>query len=250
MKSEALDTFPTPSRFTFSAAKLGDLGSSRYTLVTILVDVSGSTVKFRKEMEQALRQTVEGCKFSDEADNLMIRVVTFDSEVTEVHGFLLLDTCDLDRYILPGSGWTALHDAFINGIEAMTVYATELTKNDFECNGVIIGITDGDHRLPPGWKGKHYTPADVRDAFEKSVSKEVMESLLSILVKVNVEDFEMEQHLKEFFEGAGFSQQIDMKDVSAKGMAELANFIVKSASSQSQSLGKGVASKPIDPPTF
>ena len=84
--------------FGFSAAKIEDLGATEYTLVQIVVDVSGSTYSFRTEMEQSLKEVVRACQHSPRSDNLMIRLLIFADDVQEVHGFKLLENCNLDDY--------------------------------------------------------------------------------------------------------------------------------------------------------
>src|SRR6478672_10340980 len=71
---------PLPTgQYGFSATRIDHLGASEYTLVTIVTDVSPSVGSLVKEMETALREIVTACKYSPRADNLMLRLVTFDA---------------------------------------------------------------------------------------------------------------------------------------------------------------------------
>jgi len=88
---------PTGS-FGYSAAKLEDLGATEYTLVDLTIDVSGSVAEFKKDLEKAIQQIVQACKMSPRADNLMIRLVTFADSLDEVHGYKLLEHCNLADY--------------------------------------------------------------------------------------------------------------------------------------------------------
>jgi hypothetical protein len=97
--------------YQFSAQRISDLGASEYTLVTLVVDVSGSTEKFRPEMTNCIKEVLKSCKYSPRSDNLMFRLVRFSNDVQEVHGFKLLENCNADDYNdalnVPG-GLTAL----------------------------------------------------------------------------------------------------------------------------------------------
>lgn len=84
--------------FGYSAADLGDLGATEYTLVTIVADESGSTSLFIKEMETCIKKAIEACKMSPRADYLMVRVVAFDTTMREIHGFKQLQDIDLKDY--------------------------------------------------------------------------------------------------------------------------------------------------------
>jgi uncharacterized protein YegL len=74
----------------------------------------------------------------------------------------------------------------------------------------------------------------------------MVESLLSILVKVNVTDSLCSSKLDEFKDKGKFDQVIDVGDANSKNMAKLAKFVSKSISSQSKSLGSNNASQTLN----
>lgn len=78
--------------YGFSAIDLNELGATRYTLVTIVVDESPSVSSFKKEMEECIKNTIESCK-GTYADYLLVRVVAFNSNLREIHGFKMLQDC-------------------------------------------------------------------------------------------------------------------------------------------------------------
>ena len=126
-------TLPTGS-YGYSAVSLNELGATEYTIVTIVQDTSSSVQRFKPEMEKAIAEIVKACRFSPRADNLLIRLTTFDSNMDEIHGFKLLSECNQDDYLdcLNVGGMTALFDATENAITATTDYAKTLTENDFD----------------------------------------------------------------------------------------------------------------------
>jgi hypothetical protein len=229
------------SHFKFSAAKIESLGASEYTIATVVVDVSGSVYPFGADIEAALKQTVQSCRKSPRADNLMLRVVLFNNGVSEVHGFKPLPDCnenDYDGIIQPGGG-TALFDATYSSVEAMLQYGTELVKNDFQVNAALFVITDGEDNV------SKTTAVTVAKAFVKAKAGEMLESLMSVLIGVNTDQSGLNSFLDFFQKEAGFQQYVAIASADAKTLAKLGGFISKSISSQSQALGTGGASKSL-----
>lgn len=232
---------PTASTFGFSAIDFNQLGASEYSLVSIIVDRSGSVYSFAAEMEKALQEVVSACRRSPRADNLLLRVTTFDSHIAEVHGFKLLQDCTANDYkgCLPPGGATALYDASVDGIDAVTRYGKSLQDQDMTVNGIVFVITDGCNCAGS------MTEGEVKKSLERAVRGEMLESLVSVLIGVNVEDASVEKVLKQFAADAGFTQFVALKDASEKTLAKLAAFVSKSISSASQSLGTGGPSKAL-----
>lgn len=227
--------------FGFSAVKMDDLGASEYTLVVVVEDHSGSVVDFRTDMENALKEIVNACAFSDRADNLLLRVVRFDDYSEEIHGFKLLSQCNVDDYngvLVPGN-MTALYDASVDGIESVGNFGKELQDQDFNVNAIVFVVTDGcDNRSKT-------TPKQVSEALKKAVKSECLESLVSILIGVNITDPTVAGELQKFNTEAGFTQYVELKDANKNTLAKLAQFVSKSISSQSQALGTGTRSSSI-----
>jgi uncharacterized protein YegL len=232
---------PTGS-YGYSAVKLDSLGASEYTLATLVVDVSGSVDPFKREIENTIKEVVNACKLSPRADNLMLRVVTFANTLEEVHGYKLLEQCNLNDYnkCLKVGGCTALYDAAENAVDAAANYGKTLLSNDFSVNGIVVVITDGADNQSV------VSQDAVGKSLDRVVKTECMESLVSILVGVGAkQDPTLSKILTDFHTNAGFTQYVELADANAKTLAKLAAFISKSISAQSQSLGTGGPSTPI-----
>lgn len=243
MSSNALEDFNLQtSNYGFSGVGLDDLGASEYTLVTIAVDESGSVQDFKDEMEQALASVVEACRKSPRANNLMLRLVGFGTTFREINGFKELQNCNPDDYkgIINISGMTALHDACVNAIEAADVYGTQLVQNDFECNGLLVVITDGCNNHSTN------TETQVKEALEKiKLTEHIDGGLLSILIGVNINNQEVKKELSAFERNVGFMQYVELSDANPSTLAKVANFVSRSVSSQSQSLATNGPSKAV-----
>jgi uncharacterized protein YegL len=235
---------PTPitATFTFSPVNLTTLGATEYTLVSVVADRSGSVSGFAREMEKALKEIVAACRKSPRADNLLLRLTRFDNEIEEVHGFRQLAHCSTDIYdgVLEARGTTSLYDATVNGVDAAARQGAELTTNDFSANAIVFVITDG-----VDYRGSTATPGEVKKTIERAMKSECLESIVTVLIGVNVQDHGVAAALKSFSAEAGFSQYIEIGDASAANLAKLASFVSRSISSQSQSLGTGGPSKAL-----
>lgn len=237
-----LDQVALPnSHYGYSATRLEDLGATEYTIATIVADVSGSTSLFIHDMEAAIMRIVQACKLSPRADNLLLRLVSFDDTLKELHGFKLLENCHLADYggsLRPG-GMTALYDATENAVASTTNYAQRLSSADFSANAILFVITDGGDNV------SRSTAKHVKAAIEAAIRSEALESVISVLIGVSVQDPEVSRYLKHFQVDAGFTQYVELEKADSKTLARLAQFVSQSISAQSQALGSGAVSQPL-----
>ena len=232
----------TGSNFTFQGARLAHLGATEYTLVTAMVDETGSTQGFANELRQALVSAVEACKKSPRSDNLLFRAATFSTKfrdgVNELHGFKPLADIDPSAYPqFKPDGMTPLFDAAYSAVGAMVEYGGELTKNDFLVNGIVFVVTDGADNHSTA------TPRMIRDQLRKVIQDEKLESLVTVLVGINAMEYQAE--LTAFQTEAELDQYIDVGEVTTGKLAKLADFVSQSVSSQSQAIGTGGPSQNI-----
>ncbi len=233
----------TGQHYGYSAAEIESLGATEYTLVTIAVDESSSVSSFKDEMIACIQEVVKACKFSPRSDYLLLRLVAFNSSMREVHGFKQLTDCDPDDYLgaINPCGSTALFETARNAITSTNDYGKQLTENDFEANAIIFVITDGDDN-----SSGSITANDVGSALKEAIREEALESIKFILIGVGVGHYaEVSDYLNDFQKEAGLNQYIEIKDANDKTLAKLADFISKSVSSQSTSLGSGSMSQPL-----
>lgn len=229
------------SNFGFSAKRIDALGAAEYTLVGIAADKSGSVRPFKSAIEDCIKAVVAACQRSPRVDNLMLRLTQFGDRVEETHGFKPLSECDPKSYadcLRPG-GCTALFDAATNMISSISQYGKSLTDSDFGVNAIVFVITDGADNQ------SSFTAASVKQALEQVISGETVESMVSILIGVNMQDAMISMYLNAFHRDAGFTQYVELKDASSSTLARLADFVSRSVSAQSQSLGTGGPSKAL-----
>src|SRR5215468_4112811 len=189
-----LDQINLPnSHYGYTATRLDELGATEYTIATIIADVSGSTAAFTFEMESAITKIVQACKFSPRADNLLLRLITFDDSLSELHGFKLLEICHLADYggSLKSGGSTTLYDATENAVASTTNYAQKLAAGDFSANAIVFVITDGADNA------SKTSAKQVKAAFAEAIRSEALESIVSVLIGVNVNNAQVSRYLKD-----------------------------------------------------
>lgn len=231
----------TGSAYGFSATRIEDLGAAEYTLVAITADVSGSVSDFSDEIEACILEVVRACRHSPRADNLMLRTTAFDDEVEEIHGFRPLAACQASDYQgrLRSGGTTALYDAGHNAVEAVARYGKDLRDHSFDVNAIVFVITDGMDNA------SSQTAASLKKTLRRAVREEHLESLIPILVGVNVTDPTVSQYLADLHKRAGFTQYVEIEQANAETLARLADFLSRSICAQSLALGTGGASQSL-----
>jgi hypothetical protein len=238
-------TIPGPGNFQFSAVRIEDLGATEYTLVTIIVDISGSVIKFADDLLSCVKSIVGACQKSPRAENLLIRLLTFNSDIFEIHGFKNLGDIIVDDYEdLRPDAMTALFDATYDGIGATLEYAKQLVDQDFDCNGAVYIITDGmDNR-------SNMTPRTIKEKIDEAIRKEEIESIITVLVALHNPNDRWSQDvldsLEKFKNEANLSQFLDIGEATPQKLAKLAGFVSESVSSQSQALGTGAPSQTLN----
>jgi len=237
--------------FAFSGVGVDDLEASEYTLVCIAVDNSASLRQHFAEVTKAVQKVVEACRKSPRADNLMLRIITFDRAVDEFHGFKGLMTCNSGDYAtaFPCDGpRTALFDAAFTGIGSVDEYGRKLVEDEYDANAIVFVITDGcDNASSMSAGAVAQKGREARGLQGGPTAEGGLESLLTILIGVNVQDSYVSSRLKEFETEGEFDQYVEVDNATAATLAKLAAFVSHSISSQSQALGSGGPSQTIDP---
>ena len=239
---ESMTTNTLTGKFTFSCTKISKLGATEYTLVTIGVDFSGSVDDFEDEIRNCIKTAMESCKKSPRSENLLIRVFffsgLFSNGIEEIHGFKPLSEISFDDYnkFSPG-GMTPLCDATYSAFAATNAYAKQLMDNDFTTNAIVFIITDGLENDSVA------TALMAKEESMKGIRGEYLESMISILVGINVSKCKAE--LAKFQTDTSINQYSDAGTATPGHLAKLAEFVSQSISSQSQALGTGGPSQNI-----
>lgn len=223
--------------FQFSAIRPDKLGATEYTLVTIVVDTSSSVGAFADELLHCIKAVIAGCQRNPRADNVMVRLMTFNSHRQEIHGFVPLRQLQVDQYVpLKCQGMTALYDATYDALTATVTYAEQLSHYNLAVNAAIYILTDGEDNE------SKIAPSLIAKEMQRIARQESLESLVSVLVGVNTREASVAGYLQMFKDEAKLSQYVDITDATPDMLAKLAAFVDKSIRAQSMALGSGTAS--------
>lgn len=224
--------------FAFSGVRPEKLGSVEYTLVTIVSDKTGSVVDYANDLLATMKAVVAACQKNPRSEFLLLRNTEFNTRVDEIHGFVELATIDASQYSVPDCrGLTNLFDATYEAIAATNEYARTLSDAEFSVNGIVFVDTDGDDTTSV------QTPLTVAAEIKRGVQNEWLESLIVVLIGVNAQRFKAK--LENFVASAGLTQYVDIGDATPQRLAQLADFVSRSISSQSQALGTGGPSQAL-----
>lgn len=237
--TEDQEVFKIPgTSFTFSGIRPDKLGATEYTLVTLVIDITGSVDLFSSDLLKMLKEVIRACKKHPRKDNLMVRVVTFNRELYELHPFKPIVDIDENSYNnFVCNGCTALFDATLYAIGASQTYAESLSANDLDVNAAVFVITDGEDNA-----SKH-TEKNIKKALLDIKAKEALQSILTVLIGINSSS--CKYYLEHFKDNAGLSQYVDVQDATPSNLAKLGGFISQSVSSSSQALASKTPSVPI-----
>jgi uncharacterized protein YegL len=232
------------SGFDFTGTRIAadTLGATEYTLVTVAVDETGSVELFADQLLEMLRMILKACQLDPRSENILLRVIAFNTRhkngVREIHGFKPLAELKPDDYQpLRPAGGTPLFDATFSAIGATNTYGEQLHDRDYGVNAVFFIITDGENNASVT------TPAMIKAEIDKAIQGEKIESVVSILIGINVHAYR--QLLEDFQRDAGLTSFIDAGDATPEKLAKIGEFISQSISSTSQAIGTGGPSQTI-----
>lgn len=241
--------------FGYTSISVDKLGASEYTVVSIVVDKSTSVGPFKDQLEDMLKVSLESCKSSPRALNLLARSTAFSaswnsgSNIEELHGFTLLSSIDTDQFkrTIHPSGSTPLFEATMEAIDTTYSYVKDLYDNEHitNANAVIFIITDGDDNA-----SKNIRPNDIKERIKLINREECLESIQTILIGINDTDPDFKDYLEKFRDEAAIDHYESVGNVTKSKLAKLAQFVSQSISSSSLALGTGQASQPISNFTF
>lgn len=229
--------------YGYTGTAVGDLTSFENTLATGLLDESGSTTAFARQMEMCVQEIIKSLRHCPRQDNLIYRHCHFDDKFREFHGFKPLVQCNETDYdgCWAGGGQTDLYGSEENVLLATLDYGQQQAAKRYLVNGIVYIISDGCHYLA-GRKSK--TQDDVKKALSDIVISEALESIMTILIGVNP-DAGIRRDLEAHKDYIGFSQFVPIENADEKSLSKLANFISRSVVSQSQHLGSGGPSQSL-----
>lgn len=229
------------TNFQFSYTRPEALDSVEYTLGSLIMDFTGSLNGQEQNLLKIARTVLEACKMHPRRDFMMLRIVAFNNRigVKELLGFTpVTQITDIDLNQCSATSSTNLYDAIVASLTATQQYAKTLQDQEIFVNGITFIGTDGEDCA------SSFTSQDAADAAKRLTTDESMESHRTILLGLRPESataYRAQTELAALMD----AQYEKVDDLSATSLAKMGDFISKSLSAQSVSLGSGSASKPI-----
>lgn len=250
MNVDADEVNKTLQGFDYTSISIDRLGATEYTIVSIVVDKTGSVADFKDELESMLETSINSCKQSPRAMNLLVRSTAFNAiwgrgkNIEELHGFTLLNSLDASQFkgTIDPDGSTPLYEATLESLDALHHYSSKLYDDkELICNAIVFIITDGDDNA-----SRTTLPVDIKERVSQIKREEKLESLRTILIGLNDTDLHFKERLETFRVEANLDEYVSVGDVTPKKLAKLAQFVSQSVSSTSQVLGTGAPSQSLE----
>ena len=241
------ETNQTIQGFHYTNVSIEKLGASEYTITHLVIDKTGSVSSFKNQLEDMMAMSLDACKKSQRALNLIARSTAFNAslhgvDIEEIHGFVPLSSIDTSKFkgTLNPDGGTPLYDATMEAIDSLYSYGKKLYDKQILSNAIVFIITDGDDN-----SSQKASPKTIKDTLAKIRRDEVLESIRTILIGINDTDPHFKDRLEEFRKDAGIDEYVSVGEATKGKLAKLAQFVSQSTSSTSQALGTGGASQPV-----
>lgn len=230
-------------QFVFTAVRPDSLDEPEYTIVNIVTDMTGSVELFADQLLEMEKQVIRDAQRSPYGKRLIVRLTRFNNALNrnnqnEVYGFKAVGSVDVDADHLPfhPSGATPLIDATYDASKAVLEYSKELYQQDYNVNGLVVIITDGEENAS---HKVDYT--ELEKLIEGAVRSEMLDSFKTILIGINTQY--CATALQEFKDRCGIDQYVDAGEVKEGTIGKIGRFISQSISSASQALGTGSPSQ-------
>lgn len=125
-------------------AQVDDLNTDDVTLLTLIIDESGSMGHVRNDVIDAFNQMTRALSDSKAADSILMSAWTFSNAPKLLFSYTPIDSVkDLTAKDYTPNGATALYDATMDGITGIVGYGQNLRSAGIRTRSIIVVITDG-----------------------------------------------------------------------------------------------------------
>jgi uncharacterized protein YegL len=148
-------------------ASIDDLDATEATLVATVLDASGSMHYFAKSVIDEHNNAVEAVKKSKGSATILWSQWQFSDKAVPAHGYMKVeDLQPMTSKDYRPTGGTALYDATISCLTALTIYGQQLTDNGVPNRRILFILSDGDDNV------SNSSIVDVKTAIESCRRKE------------------------------------------------------------------------------
>lgn len=151
---------------------IDDIDSEQVTLITVMLDGSGSMATFQDQVIDAYnKQFLAPMVKAKNAESILVEAwVFFEQEVRLVHGFLPVTQCQkLSRSTFDPNGATPLYQAVHQGLTGLAAYAQTLRDSGTSTKCIAVVISDGGENS----SARQFTSAKLRTISAGLLSQEI-----------------------------------------------------------------------------
>lgn len=229
----------TQSGYSFSHVGLDRLQSPSYVVVNFCRDISGSTRRYSRDLEEMIKEAVRKLKKSPVQDTILFRVVDFNGSFHEVHGFTPIPSINEDQYpSIDSDGSTRLYDVCVEGLESLGSIGSTLHDQDYDTTLILVVGTDGED------VGSTKSPQAIKQLKENLLASEKYQQIITILAGVGITEPRVKKNLEALNKDGGFDH-FKLWDAATPDVFNgIVDIVVSVSVSASQSLTSGVVSTP------
>jgi von Willebrand factor type A domain len=129
-------------------AQVDSLNTDDVTLLSVIIDESGSMGSVRNDVIDAFNQMTRALHDSKAQDSILMSAWKFSNAPTLLFGYTPIDSVpDLTPALYMPDGGTALYDATMNGLTGLVGYGQDLRNNGIRTRSIAVVISDGDDNM-------------------------------------------------------------------------------------------------------
>lgn len=137
--------------------------AERVVLLSLVVDCSPSIASFEDDFTRALREYIEKEKSRHIAEEIMVQLITFSSDVRFDTGFQPLLGIDPSTISIKNRGQSTVgYDAMKSALDSIISYGEQLEKCNTDVRYTVVLVTDGAFN-----DGKDYDGSSVKAILDK-----------------------------------------------------------------------------------
>jgi len=127
-----------------------DMDTDEVTVVTFILDKSGSMSPHQATVRDAYDMLIESLKESKQHKSMIVSTRCFATTSTLLHGFKKVDEVEPigNNYVADGNS-TALHDTMISALTDIKAYTQDLKNQGMRVKCIVIVLSDGDDNEAP-----------------------------------------------------------------------------------------------------
>jgi len=125
-------------------ADVDALDATEATLVSVVLDMSGSMARHRRSVIEAYNAMLDALRAASAAENILVSTWTFADAPRLLSGYQSVTSAPrLDKSTYDPNGLTALYDTLLGSMTGMVTYGQQLADNGVPSKRILFVLSDG-----------------------------------------------------------------------------------------------------------